>query len=89
MFLSQQLFSVRYNAPFYYTLNFEENKFYKRGHYLGLLYHYSKKYQMGVTYEERKERWTESKEISEKKPQLDYDVEDTINVLGFEFIIQL
>lgn len=79
-------YSFHYFAPQYYTLNFEKNKIYKSGHYLGFLFHESKKLQYGLNYQQRIERWTNSKEFNDKRPSDKYDIEDTINILKAEVI---
>lgn len=83
-------FSLHYAPSVYYALNFEREHLYKTGHYLALLYHISRRYQVGLNYQQIRERWSESSEqFKARNPGERYDVTDTINTLGLEFIVQI
>lgn len=83
-------FSFHYSPSIYYALNFEDVSLYKRGHYFALLYHLSRRYQVGINYSTIDERWTApSQEFVDLGFTEKYDVTDTINTFGVEFIIQI
>ena len=82
-------YSFHLALPFYIPLNFEENIVYKKGTYIGIMYHQGSNLQFGLSLESRVELWTDSDDFKKLKPKESYESEDTISHLKFEIIHQL
>lgn len=82
-------YSFHTKLPVYIPINFEGETLYKFGLYQSLLYHMSRRYILGLSFNHLVESWIDSEEFKEKKPLEDYLSQDKTTTISLDFILKI